>query len=228
MKLLNNDTYLLLIDEGAERIDGQLQFCEDVHDGNLVHEPEQYINPIRKWCKTDTCKDCNKIIAYHPLQADSKELDLPLLPSPYKEEVDVEKFVQDFCKNSDNINYDAIKDQVRVAFIQKDMELIYKAANNKQYSLEDMESCFKAARSYRMKNVFEFENVKDYIESLSSTVLPVSFEAEYNIIGQCNCKCHNLGPGEYMAHMVACCYPKKELKTTTKDGKTYLVGEYKY
>lgn len=83
-KLIQTDLYLLLIDQ-AEIKEGDLKIC--LNDNYI----SKYLS--KQNIESDTkCSDCKKIIAYYPLK-EAKELDLPLLPNPFKE-VDIEKLAE--------------------------------------------------------------------------------------------------------------------------------------
>lgn len=87
MKLINTPDYLLLIDEEAKLsvtdiIYNTLNCCIA-----QIHFSEQ------------VCDDFKKIIAYYPLTKEAKELDgLPLLPNPFKE--DINKQAEEFANNN--------------------------------------------------------------------------------------------------------------------------------
>jgi len=79
-----------------------------------------------------------KITAYHPLTKEAEELDLPKLPNPFKDEFN-------------NINELAIKHWESRTY--EDMDICcdnfiagYKAAQSKQFSLEDMKKAIEMAR----------------------------------------------------------------------------------
>src|SRR5690606_29693213 len=73
MKLVKNNSYLLLIDEEAEIKEGDTVY-ENISGVFAPYEKEDIVeNPI-------------KVIAYYPLTKEVKELDLPLLPNPFEEE----------------------------------------------------------------------------------------------------------------------------------------------
>src|SRR6185312_11078792 len=81
MKLIEIEEYLLLIDE-------ETKIKEDNYYINIVQK-EIYRHTIKNY---DTNKSYLKlIIAYYPLKKESKELELPLLSDPFKEEMDVEE-----------------------------------------------------------------------------------------------------------------------------------------
>lgn len=163
MKILNNDTYLLLIDEKSRGIEfGEIGV--NMRHSKLEVETRNmggYGSDKYYWCH-------KKCLAYYPLSKEAKELDLPLLP-PF-EEVDIEKLANDKYP---------VSPQKRKIFIEG-----YKAAQSKgQYSLEDMEKAFESgynsAKNYSYKSNGTYqEDFEKFIQSLSIQQLPVNFIPE--------------------------------------------------
>lgn len=48
--------------------------------------------------------------------------------------------------------------------------------NEKKFSEADMIECFNAARRYRMKNVFEFEFAKEYLDNMQPKTFDIEIE----------------------------------------------------
>lgn len=48
--------------------------------------------------------------------------------------------------------------------------------NEKKFSRADMIECFNAARRYRMKNVFEFEFAKEYLDNMQPETFDIEIE----------------------------------------------------
>lgn len=206
MKLVKNNSYLLLIDEEAE-----------IKKGDYILEKELIINIFPDYL-TDL-DECSKIIAYYPLTKEAKELDLPFLPNPF-EEVDIGKLVNDKYP---------VSPQKRKIFIEG-----YKAAQSKQFSLEDMEKAIEMARDISDGNdtftggditgltevcTYDWEQKysdEEIIQSLSTQQSPKGFEPLIEIYDFD----HGVGRS---------CIPRKILKTITNpEGKEELVGSYKY
>lgn len=200
MKLIKNDLYLLLIDEETK-----INLIDLVYDW--------FNNQIRKYEDIGTGR---KIIAHYPLTKDAQELDLPLLPNPFEKKC-TEQIVAEFCRNSENVNYNNIKDKVHLTFLQEDMILLYnQAQSNKQFSLEDIKKAMEYGM-YKMK-YHTIEAQEEFIQSLSTQRAPKEFIPEYNLMNEGYDK-----PEDYPYQEC------KVLKTTTNSsGKIELVGIYKY
>ena len=196
MKLLQIKDYLLWIDEDAE-IKPDDYIIHDTVDGIVEANDEWHYRGEKDdyW---------DKVIAYYPLKKEAKELDLPLLP-PF-EEVDIEELA--YAKYP-------VSPQKRKVFLEG-----YKAAQSKQFSLEDMKDIMEEALNWwgggRDRDISDSEDFFErYIKSLSTQQLPKLFIPEYEkeIIGQVS----------------GTVYVNKELKTTTnQEGKEVLCGTYKY
>lgn len=96
MKLQQTKDYLLLIDEEAEIKEGWkgIAYKKDVagtdiyKDGILIKSEKTEGLMIKHSYTTNTWyNDARPVIAYYPLTAEAKELDLPLLPKPFKEDI---------------------------------------------------------------------------------------------------------------------------------------------
>lgn len=208
MKLIKNDLYLLLIDEEAE-----IKFNDLMYDSKLkiVMRYNSYND------------GCYKIIAYYPLK-EAKELDLPLLPNPFKVEVDVEKLACEKYNIKEGINdyderyYNTINVAKAEAFIEG-----YNVAQAKQYSLEDMLDAFEFGLS---KPEFQLtrklkEDFTKFIQSLSTQQLPKEFvgwvgkkKCPYDFTSRCTidrCDC------ELVFETI-----------TNSEGKEEIQGTYKY
>jgi hypothetical protein len=119
--------YLLLIDEEAEikentwyENNGVLFLSDEKYDdGNNPNNS----NPI-------VTNYNNSVIAYYPLTKEATELDLPLLPNPFKEEEDIEKMAYNWLYD------EKTEDKAREGYPLKPMEYGfiegYKAAQSKQ------------------------------------------------------------------------------------------------
>lgn len=187
MKLIQTKDYLLLIDEEAE-----------IKKGDYILEKESIINIFPDYL-TDL-NECSKIIAYHSLTKEAKELDLPLLP-PFENEVNINKLAETHAFNW----YEKEDREIgKQSFIEG-----YKVAQSKQFSLEDMEKAFEYGKSLEPFDCFE-----DFIQSLSTQQLPSEFIPEIRIINQD----YRFNEGQ-----------REELKTiTNQENKEVLVGTYKY
>jgi hypothetical protein len=107
----------------------------------------------------------------------------------------------------------------------------FKAAqsfNEKRYSEEDLRKAFQAGarRGYCqrsiMANVGATCNEPDEDNYIQSLQQPKSFEVEIEmeIIGQCDCECHE--PNVMMRHVAPCCCPTLQPKLT-KEGKIKIL-----
>jgi hypothetical protein len=166
--------------------------------------------------------NCKKVIAHQP-KGNAPELDLPLLPEMVVED-DVEKLLktrlQEIIKNSvENGKNDFLTGQ-SAGFAESIQIYRRNKAATKGYSEEDLREAIEYAYN---KGVLEIDISIDEIisQSLKQPKTPLWFVAE-TVCDQClddetvdSCYCNF---GNY----------KTELKTTTINGKTYLVGTYLY
>jgi hypothetical protein len=150
-----------------------------------------------------------KIIAYQP-KNNAPELDLPLLP-----EVVVEDEVEDIFNKVDDekIRYSTEEhlewSAYRLGFFEG-----YKSAT-KVYSEEDLRNCFYDAKTP------SYEDFGDWVEAFNKNKRPKPewFIAEREKVYHANRK----GVSEFQD---ANGFYSWKLKTTTINGKTYLVGTY--
>lgn len=201
--------YVLLIDEEAEikvndlcLIDHnvgistgyEILVCEEVEKDGWYHFTD---------FKTGRC---SKIIAYHPLNSETEELDLPLLPNPFEENIEI--LWSDFNKNH-NRNCPLSKEQ----FVRA---INYKATQSKQFSLEDMKKAFEAGEArWGTDGLIDSEpSFGEFIQSLSTQKLPSEFIPEYD---------------EIIVDKLVPKMPIDTIKTiTNSEGKEELVGVYRY
>lgn len=100
MQIISTKDYLLLIDEEAEINKGCYIVARDnsgiakVEEFKKGHIKAVTINDTDLGIGYYQLSDWIKIIAYYPLTKEAKELDLPLLPNPFKEEFDAHTFIQ--------------------------------------------------------------------------------------------------------------------------------------
>lgn len=184
MKLINTQGYLLFIDEKAE-------IKEDDYYVNTQNKP--YVNISGATRFNGLYDKCYKILAYCPLTKDAKELDLPILPNPFKE-VDVMKLAQSsWNENKEKKGHYSKKDineQISMSggYICG-FEEGYKTAQAKgQYSLEDMISFAEYVGNYYTdihKPVIPTEELlNSFIQSLSTQQLPKEFILEMRKISK--------------------------------------------
>lgn len=232
MKLIQTQDYLLLIDEEAE-------IKEKDYYSNTLGDTEPLVCICNSIGESMDCnklkKDCNKIIAYYPLNSEVKELDLPELPNPF-EEIDVEKLSE---KANGYAYYGKPLGERYLAFKEGFIEG-YKSAQAKQFSLEDVVRIVHLWDNHI--NIHEedkgsVKTIEKFIQSLSIQQLPKEFIPEYEYY-------YHISKGFYMdAKFERCskeqydaikeeiptCPVKVELITITNpEGKQELVGSYKY
>lgn len=217
MKLIQTTDYLLLIDEEAEIRIGDyflnpnftLRECDNLNMTKYGNIQDKHKH---SW-KLSMCK--GKVIAYYPLLKEAKELNLPLLPKFKKDEVDVEKILNNFPYSD-------------FTFREKSgFKVGYMLAQSKQFSLEDVKEAFLQG-CYSMSDYIDGNNKSEdydiyeesdlYIQSLSTQQLPKEFIPEYK--NKCWCS----------KPMSGGCFECIEiLKTiTNSEGKEELVGKYTY
>jgi hypothetical protein len=147
----------------------------------------------------------SRIIAYQP-KGNAKELDLPLLPETVIEE-DVEKLMYDAIQKARGNDF-----QTFYKLAAKNCYEVHKSAT-KVYSEEDLRKAFMQGNHGGVtQSYLEFE---DYIQSLKQPKTPKWFVAEMEIT-----KSEVFRDNDNIPYAV--------LKTTTINGKEYLVGTYLY
>lgn len=228
-KLIQTKDYLLLIDEEAEI----------KPDDYIIHGAvEGVIEANDEWHYRGEKDDYwNKVIAYYPLTKEAKELDLPLLPNPFRE-VDVEELSE---KANGYAYYGKPLGGKYLAFKEGFIEG-YKAAQSKgQYSLEDIISFAEYVGNYYAdihKPVIPTEELlNSFIQSLSTQQLPKEFVPEYEYYYHSSkefykdAKFEKCSKEQYesIRKEIPTCPVKTELKTmTNSEGREELVGTYKY
>lgn len=225
MKLINTKDYLLLIDEEAEIKEntwyenkGELFLSDCKYDeGNNPNNSNPRVTNFN-----------NSVIAYYPLIKEAKELDLPLLPNPFKEnnieELALNKsmFPSDLfekMKKSSQNDY-LLEEEFGLDNLTKYREVLgfiegYKAAQSKQFSLEDMKKAFEAGANWQEGGTILYPDIHGFTQSLSTPqqTYPKEFIPEIQCILDID--------GRTIV--------EKKLKTiTNSEGKEELVGTFKY
>jgi hypothetical protein len=161
------------------------------------------------WAKREHYK---KIIAYKP-KSNAAKLDLPLLPKiDVEDDVDLKIQYRNFSKQVKNPYLtEEKKYQVWEKAYIEGFDEGYKAAT-KVYTEDDLRKAYEYGNNYHkgtlaqsQKYTFEF-----LIQSLKESKLPKWFVAEMEVIGITDDGVNTI----------------EDVKTTTINGKTYLVGKY--
>src|SRR5690606_10116770 len=123
LQLVKTKNYLLLIDEEAE-IKGK-GWRVDLERNTLGFiDSDEYYN------RTENKNKFALVVGYYPLTKEAKELNLPLLPNSF-EEVNIKKLAKyHYGNNRKTIEHE---EGFLLGF-----DLGYKAAQSKQFSLEDV------------------------------------------------------------------------------------------
>ena len=147
IKLISNGMHLFLIDEEAEIKEKDYLFDEltSHYAGIHQHSGVEYKNkdkPNIIQCVSGTTCPINhssKVIAYYPLTEEAKELDLPILP-PFKKEIeeDVNIKAEKYAWRVQNDFSVSIPANELVKSSKRDFIAGYKAAQSKQFSLDDV------------------------------------------------------------------------------------------
>lgn len=193
---------------------------------------------IWKWDDNSSLLGRKKVIAYRKLNEQAPDLDLPLLPNPFKE-VDVEKLAFNYTLPSGFNRTDAGV-SIMKAFIAG-----YKAAT-KQFSLEDIKKAIKMARTGygydgnidieahldmggvdNYNNEFKLKTEEEIIQSLSTQQLPKEFKP----IMVCG-RCLKPDDDEDCWSAKECSrntdFPDKFKTITNSEGKQEIQGRYVY
>ena len=193
----------------------KVEYFDDTEHAEQFGEKDTYVEVYKN--------DCKKIIAHQP-KNNAPELDLPLLPEIDVKD-DVEKLAEEYV--IDESYLPVYKEECKRAYING-----YKAAT-KVYSEEDLRKAIDFGIRYTdermttdiVSEIFDIdcsgnleETTQLFTQSLKQLKTPKWFVAE------------TTGGGEYLAGTVGgneiwAEYPIA-LKTTTINGKTYLIGKY--
>jgi len=72
--------------------------------------------------------------------------------------------------------------QKRKFYFTKGFEKALELLSDRRFTLDDMIDCFNSAREYRMKNVFAYDEARDYIQSLQPKSWTIEVEmGEYSL-----------------------------------------------
>lgn len=215
MKLISTKDYLLLIDEEAEIF--QMDYYLDVDCDTVA----------RATLTLDQYSGCKKIIAYYPLSKEAKELDLPLLPNPFKED---NPFLNGTITKATCYTDNG-------TFYIEELKKLFETQSNKQFSLEDMIKAIEMAReadsidgTVDLHIVLNYPNAdnsdlrikwteEEIIQSLSTQQLPKEFIVKYEY--------KHVSNGKWYNECGLIGFSEKRLKTiTNSEGKQELVGKY--
>jgi hypothetical protein len=222
--LIVTSDYLLLVDEDAEIKEGY--DCILSKDRNTIFQKGAFVSGLSD--------GGTKLIAYYPLTKEAKELEgLPLLPSPFKTEDNIEELADKRYPLTEAKHLE-LNIAIRTGFVAG-----YKAAQaDKQFSLEDIRKCFIAGALIELfntwgipKEIYAKEKAEQYIQSLSTQQLPKEFISEDKSIEDIERELGIYGHDEGLAKTEYQEYIKKHslLKTIiNSENKIELVGEYKY
>ena len=172
MKLLQTNTYLLLIDEEAEIQKGDLMY-----DNHLVGlcNCTKVVNKL-PYSYTSSFLNVDKVIAYYPLNSEAKELDLLLLPNPFKSNYKHPFYA--LLSAIDILKSDGFDERCDVlVHLEETKNFIQNVMQSKQFNLEDINKaiafgfgiCRKEDRAPFNLEIIEF------IQSLSTQQLPKEF-----------------------------------------------------
>ena len=211
MKLVKTDLYLLLIDEEAKI----------KPDDYIIHDTvEGIVEANDEWDYRGEKDDYwNKAIAYRKLNENAKELNLPLLPNPFKSNYKHPFYA--LLSAIDILKSDGFDERCDVlVHLEETKNFIQNVMQSKQFSLEDMKKAIEMAKEGKLifnseEYGFDFKYTREeIIQSLSTQQLPKEFIPEIRIINQD----YRFERGQ-----------REELKTITNpEGKKELVGKYLY
>ena len=229
LKLINTKDYLLFIDEEAEIKENVYYFSNQAPRFCIkIEEKDKKYPYVHLNDKGEEVRDFHNwkgvIIAYYPLTKKAKELDLPLLPNPFN----LEQYAWDnpilSRKDVFDLFSSVFKDKVltgayNISASKQINEFNFKlreiskekAAQSKQFSLEDIKKAMKYGM-YKMK-YHTAEAHEEFIQSLITQQVPKEFIPEFDIVHT------DHAPNGF----------EKVFKfKTNSEGKKMLLGAYKY
>lgn len=253
MKLITTKDYFLLIDEEAEKqFNNYVNNIDNSGISRITALKSAYIQLINVATGVEGAigyyqqSEVEKIIGYYPLTKEAKELDLPLLPNPFEEKVDIIIQARNFNKQVKNphSNYDKEYQVWERAYIEGFDDGL--TQSDKQFSLDDMFSFAIFCCDKHVLDDSDKDNIKwvsafskrphltnqqmfDNWQSPSTQQLPKEFIPEYNkCTGMCMIVAHDHKGEDEESCFLTCCR-RAELQTiTNSEGKEELVGTYKY
>ena len=228
LKMVYTKDYALAIDEEAEIKE------EDYYYWKLTNTVQinRLFEEDKKLGRTGPKGYVYKVIAYYPLLKEAKELNLPELPNPFSS-IDVQKLAQQSWESNREKKGGYSKKDINEQILMTGgyicgFEAGYKAAQSKQFSLEDMKKAIEMAREEGHTTFFK--HTEEYIiQSLSTQQLPKEFIPEYEVgIKENGIK--ELLKDEFYQKFpeeLPNCVFEIRLKTiTNSEGKQIVQGEY--
>jgi hypothetical protein len=215
-KIIDISDYILAISDEEILPKDLIESNDAIYKCTTVNENEVIVYEKNKYAGSLNPEDCKKIIAYQP-KNNALELDLPLLPEIVVED-DVEKLAEKIVEEAfGEKGMDDAKELCRDFWIDG-----YKSAS-KVYSEEDLRKAFQAGDTYRYHENGGFRSIPsdvldedEFIQSLKQFKTTKWFVAEVE-------------DRETLARASGFSLKTDPvLKTTTINGKTYLVGTYEY
>jgi len=228
-KLIKTEGYLWLVDLEAEIKENDYFYSPALQEVLFASRDMLSWN----FDKSQEQKGWLKCLAYFPLQSDSKVLDLPLLPNPWRERIDPDDIVEEL--DNKLVRYSTEESDLWNAW-QIGVKDGYKTAQLKgSYSLEDMERAIDMSRKANSdQGVIDLDAIYPYsddftnintvytryeiIKSLSSPILPKDFILSNSgnsiVVG------HNGLNNEFGTLIYSV--------TFNENGKSVIEGEYVY
>ena len=237
MKLISTKEYLLLIDEEAEIKPKNKVWWEDpegitsqLNTALEITEDMVFMSELSASEIEALPHEVSKVIAYHPLTKEAKELDLPLLPNPFRlnkieqaiDDIDtcLEEAPVDFVGTGSNWRASEREEKEWTAKWKTAIKVLQ---SDKLFSLEDMKRALKLKNGFDDEGHTIFMTDDEIIQSLSTKQLPKEFVPEYEYTYDGDTE-HDEG-----GTLPGAVYGERELKTiTNSEGKQQLVGKYIY
>jgi hypothetical protein len=147
---------------------------------------------------------CKKIIAQQP----------QIIFSSLKEEEQKEIGWFDTFKLFNQVDGSCNKDEYEHWLFNKGFQKAQELLSDRRFTENDLRNSYGQGVNDGSANIW---NEEKYIQSLSQQSWKVELEME--LVGQCDCMCHN--PNNVVMHMMPCCYPELQPKLT--DGKIKIL-----
>jgi hypothetical protein len=154
--------------------DKRYQICTHLYDKIIISQEEPKsvsLIDVMKSLQEQWQKDMDKSKEDKP-GINAETFQVILSEDMFPKQETLEEASKDYIENTMKYSFNSLETKTFANRLLKCAEFGAKWQAERMYSEEDMINCFNAAREYRMKNVFTYEDSKDYIKSLNKEGSP--------------------------------------------------------